>query len=71
MIWKKRIYKILFVIGPLLIIGFFVTIAYKYFSNTWRVGTLPFHTIVVINGLELLLPGLIITAAAFLMRSKS
>lgn len=70
MVWKKRICGILIVIGLFLIIGFFALIAYKYFSNTWRTGTLPFHTIVAINGLELLLPGVIITAAAFFIRSK-
>lgn len=68
--WKKRICGLLIALGLFLIIGFFVTIAYKYFSDTWRVGTLPFHTIAVISGLELLLPGLIITTVALFVRSK-
>lgn len=70
MMWKKRTCEAFIVIGMLLIIGFFVIIAYKYFSNTWRAGSLPFHTIVIIEGLKLLLPGIIITVVAFILRAK-
>ena len=71
MMWKKRICEVFIVIGVLLIIGFVASIAYKYFSNTWRAGSLPFYTIVIIEGLELLIPGIIITVVAFILRAKS
>ena len=54
----------LMAVGLLFIISFFAAIAYEYFSDAWRMGTLPFRTIVIISGLEMLLPGTIVTGAA-------
>lgn len=69
---KKAIRVILFIIGLLLIIGFWVSVGYDYYLMKTRMFANPLgiQFTVILSGILFFVPGIIFLIAAYIMKRK-
>ncbi len=68
MVCKDKICGILIIVGCILVVAFLGIIAYEFFTNHWRIGTLPFRMVIAIHGMRLFVPGIILIVVGILAR---
>ncbi len=69
---KENIYKFLYIVAALLVLGFVIVSvvdAYKYNNGTY-LGSAPLYLYMLVNAIEYLLPSLAFFIAAFICKKK-
>lgn len=67
---KQNIYKFLYLISIILIIGFVIRLSADYFTYNSSANSAPFYVFILIRSLEFLLPCLIIFITAKIVKKK-
>ncbi len=67
---KENIYKFLYVVSIFLIIVFCIRLGIDYFNYDTYNNSAPFYTYVLVNGLEFIVPSIIVFVVAKIVKKK-
>ncbi len=67
---KENIYKFLYVIAMLLIIGFGIRLGVDYFKYDIHINSAPFYVFIIERVLEFLIPSIIVFVIARIVKKK-
>lgn len=67
---KDNIYKFLYVISVMLILGFCIRLGVDYFKYNDLNNSAPFYTFIIIRVIEFLLPSIIVYIVARIVKKK-
>lgn len=67
---KENVYKLMYGISALLLIGFCIRTAADYLQYSSTFTSAPFYLWVIVRAVEFILPGIIVFIAARLIKKK-
>ena len=67
---KKNIYKFLYVISALLVLGFAIHTIFDACRYDSMLTSFPFYAFIIVHAVEYLLPSLIVFVAALIVKKK-
>ncbi len=68
---KENIYKFLYIVSIFLVIVFGIKLGIDYFNYDTYNNSVPFYTYILVNGLEFIVPSIIVFIVAKIVKKKN